>query len=109
LALASAPAPSGPQVRAGVALDEFTINLPDHPLAADTPLRIDVTNLGHLPHDLVIDHVAGTDVLESGETATLELGGLAPGVYRVHCDVEDHVEAGLVAVLWIADAKARDH
>jgi uncharacterized cupredoxin-like copper-binding protein len=74
-----------------------------------SPLRLDVTNLGQLPHDLVIDGIAATEVLAPGGTATLELGGLAPGMYRVHCDVDGHVEAGMVADLRVADARARDH
>lgn len=96
-------------VRAGIALDDFTITLPDHPLPAGVPLRLDVTNQGRLPHDVVIDGVAATVVIEAGEVATLDLGMLQPGVYRVHCDVEGHVAAGMEAELTVADARARDH
>lgn len=109
LAAAIRPEATNGVIRAGVGLDEFSIGLPDHPLAAGVPLHLDVTNVGAVPHDFYIDDVAATPVLDAGETARLELGGLLPGVYRVHCDVPGHVEAGMVGQLWIADERARDH
>jgi uncharacterized cupredoxin-like copper-binding protein len=101
-------APDG-QVRVGVALNEWDIVVPEHSLPANTPLRIDVTNEGDLPHDLVIDDIAATEVLDPGESTTLEVANLTPGVYMIHCDVPGHVESGMMGELWVGDTKSRDH
>jgi hypothetical protein len=106
---ATRPEPVEGVIQAGIALDDLTIILPDHPLAAGVPLRLDVTNVGALPHDLFLDDIAATPVLGPGESHRLELGTLQPGVYRLHCDVAGHAEAGMVAELVIADERARDH
>lgn len=38
-------------------------------LAAGVPLPLDVTNVGQLPHDPIIDGIAGTEVLDAGRSS----------------------------------------
>lgn len=77
----------GPNV-VGVALNEFTITLPDEVSAG--PTQFNVSNVGAVPHNFVIegDGVAEqlTDNLPTRQTGTIEVD-LQPGTYTVYCPV----------------------
>lgn len=85
-----------------VSLDEFSINPGAIEIAAGGSLE--VTNTGSAPHDLVI---TGTDLaspeLSGGESATLDLAGLAPGSYEVLCSVPGHEASGMTGTLTVTD------
>ena len=97
----SAPASSAPaeaeaetvQVTEG----EMFIELSEDSYAAGT-YTFEVVNEGNMPHDFVIEQagadVAGTEVLQPGESATLEFE-LAPGDYVFYCSVGAHRAAGM--------------
>ncbi len=81
-----------------VQLDEFSISPSTIEVAEGGTLS--VTNNGAVEHDLAI---TGTDLatpmLAAGQSADLDLSGLAPGVYEVLCTVPGHDSAGMVGSL----------
>lgn len=82
-------------------LSEFAIDVPDEiPVGA----MLDVVNVGTAEHDL---RVRGTDlftpVLTQGETAMLDLSGLAPGTYELVCEVPGHEASGMVTQITISE------
>jgi nitrite reductase (NO-forming) len=84
-----------------VELDEMVITPGNLEVAPGGSLE--VTNVGAAPHDLVVEGAdVGTPMLDPGETATLDLGDLAPGTYTVICTVAGHREAGMEATLTVA-------
>jgi hypothetical protein len=66
---------------------------------------ISVTNTGTVAHNLSIE---GTGLkspdLASGETATLQLAGLAPGAYQILCEIAGHAQAGMTGAFTIVGA-----
>jgi uncharacterized cupredoxin-like copper-binding protein len=59
---------------------------------------ITVKNSGSLQHDLKLRQngnvVAGTDLVDGGKTATLEVG-VKPGTYEMFCSVPGHEDGGM--------------
>ncbi len=110
IAAGSGPGGAAPAASAGsgdtaaetvaVELSEFEISPSNIEIAAGGTLE--VTNIGAVEHDLA---VTGTDVatpmLAAGESATLELGDLAPGVYDLLCTVPGHDSAGMIGTLTV--------
>ena len=76
---------------------EMFIELSEDSLSAGT-YTFEVTNTGDMPHDFVIEaagnDVAGTEVLQPGESTTLEFE-LTPGDYVFYCSVGAHRAAGM--------------
>lgn len=89
----AAPAGAG---ASEVSLTEFSIS-PD-PLEVAAGSSLSVTNDGAVIHNLSVEGIA-TPMLESGDSSTLDLSGLAPGSYTVICDVAGHAAAGMEATL----------
>jgi uncharacterized cupredoxin-like copper-binding protein len=58
----------------------------------------EVTNTGRMAHDFVVEQggsdVAATEVLQPGESATLEVE-LTPGDYVFYCSVGNHRAMGM--------------
>jgi len=86
-----------------VTLSEFAIT----PAAIVAGGTVNVTNHGSMAHDFSI---VGTDVatalLQPGQSASLDVSGLAPGTYEVICTVSGHEEAGMVASLTVGGGGA---
>lgn len=81
-----------------VTLGEFTVS----PEMINAPLggTLVVTNTGSVEHNLAIDGTdLATEMLATGESATLDLGDLEAGAYTVICEVAGHKEAGMTAML----------
>ena len=76
---------------------EMFIELSEDSFGAGT-YTFEVTNTGDMPHDFVVEQdgsdVAGTDVLQPGESTTLEVD-LEPGDYVFYCSVGAHRAAGM--------------
>ena len=85
-------AAGGEAVDAG--LSEYSIDL--SVAQVDTPGGLTVHNNGTMVHNLA---VRGADLttpdLAPGETADLDLSGLDPGTYEIHCTIPGHTEAGM--------------
>jgi uncharacterized cupredoxin-like copper-binding protein len=65
----------------------------------------EVTNTGSMRHDFVVEQdgedVASTDVLQPGESTTLEVD-LTPGEYVFYCSVGAHRAAGMETTVTVA-------
>lgn len=93
----SEPIAAPQQVSAAIELTEFAINGD-----LDVPegdLQITVSNTGAAPHNLVIEGGPASADLNSGESATLDVGQLQAGVYTIFCDIAGHRDAGMEAKL----------
>ncbi len=98
---AAAPASPGvvdaPQ-SVSVELSEFAFAPSDIEVAAGGTLEL--TNVGSADHDLeIIGTGVGSPLLGAGQSADLDLGDLAPGVYEIHCSVPGHDSAGMIGSL----------
>ena len=97
----SAPASSAPaeaeSETVAVTEGEMFIQLSEDSYSAGT-YTFEVTNTGSMRHDFVVEQngedVASTDVLQPGESTTLEVD-LAPGEYVFYCSVGSHRAAGM--------------
>jgi manganese oxidase len=65
---------------------------------------LNVVNGGSMAHNLVVvDQGVGTTDLVGGQSELLSLGNLAPGEYKVICDIPGHEAAGMVATLVVTE------
>ena len=63
------------------------------------PVRLQATNQGGIVHNVGIRGVAISGDMQPGRSFTLDVGTLAPGTYKLYCDIPDHVAKGMVADL----------
>jgi plastocyanin len=100
----SAAAPASPGSSAPAESETVTVNavdfdfeLSEDSYAAGT-YTFEVTNTGNMPHNFVVEKdgedVAGTEVLQPGGTATLEVT-LEEGDYFFYCGVGQHRANGM--------------
>ena len=88
-------------------LAEFSINPTD--IVVGEGAILDVTNSGSFPHDLTIEGTGlATPVLQSGESAQLDLSELSAGTYQVLCAVPGHADQGMVGTLVIGDGQGEE-
>lgn len=64
-------------------------------------------NTGTQPHDMVVTSAKGTvlgrsQIVQSGDSATLTLKNLTPGSYDVSCDIPGHKDSGMTSKLNVA-------
>jgi plastocyanin len=96
---AAAPASSAPAESETVTVNavDFDFELSEDSYSAGT-YTFQVTNSGNMPHNFVVEKdgedVAGTDVLQPGGTATLEVT-LEEGDYFFYCGVGQHRANGM--------------
>ncbi len=99
----SAPAEAESET-VSVSEGEMFIELSEDSFSAGT-YSFEVTNNGRMPHDFVVEQggsdVAATEVLQPGESATLEVE-LAPGDYVFYCSVGAHRAAGMEVPVTVA-------
>ncbi len=99
----SAPAEAESET-VSVSEGEMFIELSEDSFSAGT-YSFEVTNNGRMPHDFVVEQggsdVAATEVLQPGESATLEVE-LAPGDYVFYCSVGAHRAAGMELPVTVA-------
>lgn len=75
------------------------------------PITIEVVNDGQVPHNFAVGDDA-TPMLETGESATLELPSLDAGTYEFICEVAGHADAGMRGTLTVGEggeAAPTDH
>jgi uncharacterized cupredoxin-like copper-binding protein len=96
-ASSSSPSAEAESETVSVTEGEMFIELSEDSYSAGT-YTFEVTNDGRMPHDFVVEQggsdVAATEVLQPGESATLEVE-LAPGDYVFYCSVGAHRAAGM--------------
>lgn len=66
-------------------------------------IRLEIENNGALAHNLQMEGGQATPDLATGQSATLNLGTLTPGVYTIFCNISGHREAGMEARLIVGD------
>ncbi|MFW3172485.1 cupredoxin domain-containing protein [Geodermatophilus sp. CPCC 206100] len=97
----AAPAPSSATEAAAEAVTvnavDFDFELSEDSYSAGT-YTFEVTNTGNMPHDFIVERdgaeVAGTEVLQPGSSATLEVT-LEEGDYFFYCSVGAHRANGM--------------
>ena len=89
-----------------VTLSEFTID--GNLTVAPGDVTLAVANTGTQQHNLVVEELgAQTPMLNGGDTASLALGTIDAGEYRLFCDVPGHADSGMDATLVVSgDAAA---
>ncbi len=89
-----------------VSLSDFAItpNAITVPAGEDVTLR--VTNTSGTAHDLSVEGLAKTALLESSTPEELHLGTLAAGTYALLCTVPGHADLGMRGTLAVAEAAA---
>jgi FtsP/CotA-like multicopper oxidase with cupredoxin domain len=96
-------ATAGAPASVSATLEEFAIKPATLRVAAGG--AIEVHNAGNVAHDLAVE---GTDLavplIDPGGHGRLDLAGLAPGTYTLHCTVPGHADAGMRATLQVTTA-----
>ena len=88
-----------------VSLSEFAID--GNLTAAPGAVTLAVVNEGTQQHNIVVEELGmETPTLNGGETASLDLGTVAAGEYRVFCSVTGHAESGMDTTLVVGDSAA---
>ena len=84
-------------------LSEFAVELSSDSIEPDG--SVTVRNTGSAVHNLAVRNsdLVSPDI-GPGESATLDLTGLAPGTHELFCAVPGHAEAGMTAQLAIGEA-----
>ena len=81
-------------------LSEFAVDL--SAASIDEGGTVTVRNTGTMVHNIA---VRDTDIkspdLQAGDSATIDLGGLAAGTYELYCAIPGHAEAGMTTSLTI--------
>ncbi|MHB1090873.1 MAG: multicopper oxidase domain-containing protein, partial [Ilumatobacteraceae bacterium] len=94
------------------AVTEFDIELGDFfvkPSSIDVPagtiITLRVSNIGNIPHDLVVSDAQGTEMLDSGSSQTITVGPFDTSVEAL-CSVPGHKEAGMTMSINVIGAVA---
>ncbi len=69
--------------------------------ASGAPLTLNVKNAGAIQHDLQVEGVGATAMLDPGTDEALDLGTLADGTYTIFCSVPGHREGGMSGTLTV--------
>jgi FtsP/CotA-like multicopper oxidase with cupredoxin domain len=81
-----------------VTLTEFAID----PAVVEVPEggSLAVTNAGTVEHDVRVKGTElKTEMLQAGESGSLDLADLDPGMYTLYCEVSGHADQGMTAML----------
>jgi nitrite reductase (NO-forming) len=81
-----------------VSLREFSVTPSTVEVPAGSPLTLEVTNDGTMPHDLKLEGEVGTDLLQPGESQTVELGPIE-ATSEAWCTVPGHKQAGMTMTI----------
>lgn len=88
-----------------IQLTDSQVHVSQFVVAADRPIRFEVSNEGTIAHHLVIQPMAASvpsagnePVVGAHTTQTIE-ERLTPGIYRISCDLFDHAVRGLESAI----------
>lgn len=84
-----------------VEIGEFYVRPASIEVAAGDTVVLNVTNAGTVPHDLKLNGTTGTDMLDPGASATVDLGAVS-ATAQAWCTVAGHKEAGMVLDIDVA-------
>ncbi len=80
---------------------EFSFSPSVITVKAGQPVRIRLQNTGKMPHDWVIDGLAKTSTIKSGETDTIEFTPTEAGTFSFYCSVGNHRAQGMEGKLTV--------
>jgi plastocyanin len=68
-------------------------------------VQITLTNSGKMPHDWVVDEIAGakTQMIKNGETTTIAFVADTAGEFEYYCSVGQHRQQGMVGKLIVEE------
>jgi nitrite reductase (NO-forming) len=98
---ASAAAATGETVTFEVELGDLYVKPSSIEVPAGAEVIIDATNTGAIAHDLKLDGVTGTELIEPGGTATASLGVVTEST-QAWCTIPGHKEGGMVLDINVA-------
>lgn len=98
---------AGGTVTVDVTMVEFAFEPSSIEVPAGSELVVNVTNEGTMPHDLKLDGMTGTELLDPGATETVSLG-LIDADTLAWCTVAGHREAGMELQVTAAGAPSAD-
>lgn len=83
-------------------LDDFSFSMEEMVVNQGDLVRINFTNVGDMPHDLVVEGLGvATSILQNGESETIEFIASETGSFEYYCSVGQHREMGMVGTLMI--------
>ena len=103
---------NGRPAGASTAAKATTVHLSDLRIApkvinATTSGGLTIMNMGKIEHNLAIEGQGiSTRMLPPGDSVKLSLAGLAPGTYKLLCEVSGHREGGMAAELRLSAGAA---
>lgn len=81
---------------------EFSFTPADLEVTADTPFTVEVTNVGAIEHNFVIEGYEDSEIKTTpGKTVTGEYT-LPAGNYKIYCSIAGHEAAGMVGTLTVS-------
>jgi len=102
---ATAARPGLPET-AEVTLAEFTIT-PANVTADAGPLFLKVTNKGTMTHNLSVPELSKKTIdLNPGASASLDLGDVKAGSYKILCEIAGHADSGMTGTLVVGGSTA---
>ena len=95
------------EVRAHVTLAEFSIE--GDLIFPPGEVVLEMHNEGGIQHNLKLEGLDESDILDSGTSGEYPLGNLAAGEYELICNIPGHKEAGMITTVVVdADASVDD-
>lgn len=99
-------APAGPSRAIEITAAEYTFSGDPGEIAAGDTIEFVVENAGQIDHSLEVLSEAGrslgaTERIVAGESDSVTVTFADPGVYRLICDIDDHLSRGQVATITV--------
>lgn len=98
---AASPAAEAADDTIAVELGDLFIEPGELTAPAGVPLTFEVTNSGKTAHNFAIQGGPATEMLEGGESDTLEADALKAGTYTFICEVQGHADGGMKGTLTV--------
>lgn len=104
----------GPSASAEVSRSTVDLSLTEFAISGNLSvpmgsLSLRVTNNGSVAHNLRVENGPATADLNAGDSATLNLGEMPAGTYRLLCSIPGHESAGMSALLTVGDGAGGEH
>jgi nitrite reductase (NO-forming) len=99
----ASPSPDVPAAEFDISLVDIAVSPSSIDLEPGQVAILHVSNDGAMPHDLKVDGTTGTDILDPGETQTIEIGPFTADV-ETWCTLPGHRDAGMVLAVHVAGA-----
>jgi plastocyanin len=84
---------------------EFGYDQKELALKKGQTVQMTLTNSGKMPHDWVVDEIAGakTQMIKNGETTTITFVADTAGEFEYYCSVGQHRQQGMVGKLIVEE------